>query len=173
MKKKSFDWSAFRRYLPYLSAYAKETWAAVVLGIAAGVSSVYMTYQIGQAVDQLIGADQVQFSALYRILLLFAGVVLVTVVSQWLIQRLGNRVAYLSVADLRKKGFAHLNTLPLRYYDQNSHGNIVSRFTNDMDNISIAVAAVFNQLFSGISVVLIALVDMLQMSVPLTLVVLV
>jgi len=56
-----------------------------------------------QAVDQLIGADQVQFSALYRILLLFAGVVLVTVVSQWLIQRLGNRVAYLSVADLRKK----------------------------------------------------------------------
>ncbi|MBM9834818.1 ABC transporter ATP-binding protein, partial [Enterococcus faecalis] len=77
--------------------------------------------QIGQAVDQLIGADQVQFSALYRILLLFAGVVLVTVVSQWLIQRLGNRVAYLSVADLRKKGFAHLNTLPLRYYDQNSH----------------------------------------------------
>lgn len=103
MKKKSFDWSAFRRYLPYLTAYAKETWAAVVLGIAAGVSSVYMTYQIGQAVDQLIGADQVQFSALYRILLLFAGVVLVTVVSQWLIQRLGNRVAYLSVADLRKK----------------------------------------------------------------------
>ena len=173
MKKKSFDWSAFRRYLPYLTAYAKETWAAVVLGIAAGVSSVYMTYQIGQAVDQLIGADQVQFSALYRILLLFAGVVLVTVVSQWLIQRLGNRVAYLSVADLRKKGFAHLNTLPLRYYDQNSHGNIVSRFTNDMDNISIAVAAVFNQLFSGISVVLIALVVMLQMSVPLTLVVLV
>ncbi len=42
MKKKSFDWSAFRRYLPYLTAYAKETWAAVVLGIAAGVSSVYM-----------------------------------------------------------------------------------------------------------------------------------
>ena len=42
-----------------------------------------------------------------------------------------------------------------------------------MDNISIAVAAVFNQLFSGISVVLIALVVMVKMSVPLTLVVLV
>ena len=82
-------------------------------------------------------------------------------------------MAYLSVADLRKEGFAHLNTLPLRYYDQTSHGNIVSRFTNDMDNISIAVAAVFNQLFSGISVVLIALVVMVKMSVPLTLVVLV
>ncbi|MFR4956994.1 MAG: ABC transporter ATP-binding protein, partial [Enterococcus gallinarum] len=129
--------------------------------------------EIGQAVDKMIGPSKVHFEELYRILALFGGVVIVTVVSQWLIQRLGNRVAYLSVADLRKEGFAHLNTLPLRYYDQTSHGNIVSRFTNDMDNISIAVAAVFNQLFSGISVVLIALVVMVKMSVPLTLVVLV
>ncbi|WP_279282117.1 ABC transporter ATP-binding protein [Enterococcus gallinarum] len=173
MKKKSFDWSAFRRYLPYLALYAKETWTAVVLGIAAGISTVFMTYEIGQAVDKMIGPSKVHFEELYRILALFGGVVIVTVVSQWLIQRLGNRVAYLSVADLRKEGFAHLNTLPLRYYDQTSHGNIVSRFTNDMDNISIAVAAVFNQLFSGISVVLIALVVMVKMSVPLTLVVLV
>lgn len=173
MKKKSFDWSAFLRYLPYLAVYAKETWTAVVLGIAAGISTVFMTYEIGQAVDKMIGPSKVHFEELYRILALFGGVVIVTVVSQWLIQRLGNRVAYLSVADLRKEGFAHLNTLPLRYYDQTSHGNIVSRFTNDMDNISIAVAAVFNQLFSGISVVLIALVVMVKMSVPLTLVVLV
>lgn len=173
MKKKSFDWSAFRRYLPYLAVYAKETWTAVVLGIAAGISTVFMTYEIGQAVDKMIGPSKVHFEELYRILAFFGGVVIVTVVSQWLIQRLGNRVAYLSVADLRKEGFAHLNTLPLRYYDQTSHGNIVSRFTNDMDNISIAVAAVFNQLFSGISVVLIALVVMVKMSVPLTLVVLV
>ncbi|NQE01062.1 ABC transporter ATP-binding protein [Enterococcus gallinarum] len=173
MKKKSFDWSAFRRYLPYLAVYAKETWTAVVLGIAAGISTVFMTYEIGQSVDKMIGPSKVHFEELYRILALFGGVVIVTVVSQWLIQRLGNRVAYLSVADLRKEGFAHLNTLPLRYYDQTSHGNIVSRFTNDMDNISIAVAAVFNQLFSGISVVLIALVVMVKMSVPLTLVVLV
>ncbi|MCC2751738.1 ABC transporter ATP-binding protein [Enterococcus gallinarum] len=173
MKKKSFDWSAFRRYLPYLAVYAKETWTAVVLGIAAGISTVFMTYEIGQAVDKMIGPSKVHFEELYRILALFGGVVIVTVVSQWLIQRLGNRVAYLSVADLRKEGFAHLNTLPLRYYDQTSHGNIVSRFTNDMDNISIAVAAVFNQLFSGISVVLIALVVMVKMSVPLTLVILV
>lgn len=173
MKKKSFDWSAFRRYLPYLAVYAKETWTAVVLGIVAGISTVFMTYEIGQAVDKMIGPSKVHFEELYRILALFGGVVIVTVVSQWLIQRLGNRVAYLSVADLRKEGFAHLNTLPLRYYDQTSHGNIVSRFTNDMDNISIAVAAVFNQLFSGISVVLIALVVMVKTSVPLTLVVLV
>lgn len=173
MNKKSFDLTSFKRFFPYLLKYKKENFAAVILGIAAGLTSVYMTYLIGQGVDQLIGADQVRFTELYRILALFIGVILVTIISQWLIQRLGNRVAYLAVADLRKDAYEHLNQLPLRYYDQNSHGNIVSRFTNDMDNVSVAVSAIFNQLFSGVSVVLLALIMMLQMSVVLTIVVLV
>lgn len=173
MRKKSFDWWAFRRFLPYLKAYPKELWTAVVLGLTTGGATVYMTFQIGQAVDQLLGKGQVDFASLTHILLLFSGVILVTVISQWLIQLLGNRVAYLSVARLRIESFEHLNTLPLRYYDQTSHGNIVSRFTNDMDNVSIAVSAVFNQLFSGLAIVLIALIVMVQMSGWLTLVVLV
>jgi ATP-binding cassette subfamily B protein len=131
-----------------------------------------MTFLIGQAVDQLIGKDAVDFNQLYKILGLFAGIVGVTTVSQWFIQRLGNRVAYLAAADLRKDAYQKLNQLPLRYYDQTSHGNIVSRFTNDMDNVSVAVSAIFNQLFSGVSVVLLALFMMVRMSVVLTIVVL-
>jgi len=92
MNRKSFDLTSFKRFFPYLLKYKKENFAAVILGIAAGLTSVYMTYLIGQGVDQLIGADQVRFTELYRILTLFIGVVLVTVISQWLIQRLGNRV---------------------------------------------------------------------------------
>lgn len=172
MNKKSFDWKSLRRFFPYLLNYKKENLAATLLGVVAGLTSVYMTYLIGQSVDQLVGKDTVNFSSLYRILFLFAGVVLVTIISQWLIQRLGNRVAYLAVADLRKDAFQKLNQLPLRYYDQTSHGNIVSRFTNDMDNVSVAVSAVFNQLFSGISVVILAFFMMMRMSVTLTLVVL-
>ena len=49
----------------------------------------FMTYEIGQAVDKMIGPSKVHFEELYRILALFGGVVIVTVVSQWLIQRLG------------------------------------------------------------------------------------
>ncbi len=82
------------------------------------------------------------------------------------------RLAYLSVAKLRKDAFAHLNRLPLRYYDQNSHGNIVSRFTNDMDNISIAISAAFNQLFSGVAIIILSFIFMISLSPFLTLVVL-
>ncbi|MBU5360872.1 ABC transporter ATP-binding protein/permease [Enterococcus raffinosus] len=172
IKKKNFFLS-LKLFMPYLSAYPKELITAIILGIASGITSVLMTYYIGVAVDQMVNQGAVDFPRLFQILQLFIGIFLVTVVSQYFIQRLGNTVAFDSVAKLREETFTHLNKLPLSYYDQSSKGDIVSRFTNDMDNISTAISAVFNQVFSGMTVVLVALVFMLYLSPMLTLVVLV
>lgn len=172
MQPRKTDFSAFRPFLPYLLKYRKENILAIVLGIINGLSAVLMSLEIGRAIDKMLGKGRVEFGGLTRELLLFAGCILVNVVSQWLIQRLGNRVAYGAATQLRKEAFDHLNRLPLRYYDQEAHGSIVSRFTNDIDAISLAVSSVFNQLFSGVGVVCLALVLMLQMSLTLTWVVL-
>ncbi|MGL9748645.1 ABC transporter ATP-binding protein [Enterococcus sp. DIV0170] len=172
IKKKNF-FRSLKLFIPYLAAYPKELIAAIILGIASGITSVLMTYYIGVAVDQMVNQGAVDFTRLFQILQLFVGIFLVTVVSQYFIQRLGNTVAFDSVAKLREETFTHLNKLPLSYYDQSSQGDIVSRFTNDMDNISTAISAVFNQVFSGMTVVLVALVFMLYLSPMLTLVVLV
>ncbi|STP28328.1 ABC transporter ATP-binding protein/permease [Enterococcus durans] len=171
MKTKKISWKILRRFVPYLTAYSKDIWLAILLGIINGIATVVMTLQIGQSIDQMIGVGQVRFTKLFHLLLLFVGIVLINVVSQWLIQVLSNRLAYLSVAKLRKDAFARLNKLPLRYYDQNSHGNIVSRFTNDMDNISIAISAAFNQLFVGVAIIVLSFIFMLRLSPLLTLVV--
>ncbi len=172
MQPRKTDFSAFRPFVPYLLKYRKENILAIVLGIINGLSAVLMSLEIGRAIDKMLGKGRVDFGGLTRELLLFAGCILVNVVSQWLIQRLGNRVAYGAATQLRKEAFDHLNRLPLRYYDQEAHGSIVSRFTNDIDAISLAVSSVFNQLFSGVAVVCLALVLMLQMSLTLTWVVL-
>lgn len=172
IKKKNF-FRSLKLFIPYLAAYPKELIAAIILGIASGITSVLMTYYIGVAVDQMVNQGAVDFTRLFQILQLFVGIFLVTVISQYFIQRLGNIVAFDSVAKLREETFTHLNKLPLSYYDQSSKGDIVSRFTNDMDNISTAISAVFNQVFSGMTVVLVALVFMLYLSPMLTLVVLV
>ncbi|MDT2604164.1 ABC transporter ATP-binding protein [Enterococcus dongliensis] len=172
LTKKNF-FQSLKLFLPYLAAYPKELTAAILLGIASGVTSVLMTYYIGVAVDQMVNQGTVDFDHLFQILQLFIGIFLVTVVSQYLIQRLGNTVAFDSVAKLREETFTHLNQLPLSYYDQSSKGDIVSRFTNDMDNISTAISTIFNQLFSGMTVVLVAFVFMLHLSPMLTVVVLV
>ena len=171
MKTKKISWKILRRFVPYLTAYSKDIWLAILLGIINGIATVVMTLQIGQSIDQMIGVGQVRFTKLFHLHLLFGGIVLINVVSQWLIQVLSNRLAYLSVAKLRKDAFARLNKLPLRYYDQNSHGNIVSRFTNDMDNISIAISAAFNQLFAGVAIIVLSFIFMLRLSPLLTLVV--
>jgi ATP-binding cassette subfamily B multidrug efflux pump len=173
MKTKKKAGVSLRRFMPYLLRYKKEMIASVILGIFSGLTTVLMTYYIGKSVDTMIDDGAVNFTILMQLLGLLAGILVITVVSQWLIQRLGNRVSYLSVAELRKDAFAHLNRLPLNYYDQTAHGDIVSRFTNDMDNISVACSAVFNQLFSGAAVVVIAFFFMLKLSPLLTAVVLV
>lgn len=170
---KSKQTASWRFFLPYLLAFCLELILSIIFGLASGITVVLMTYYIGLGVDQMVHRGQVNFPILRHILVLLVGVLIVTVISQWLIQRLSNRLAYRSVAVLRKDAYDHLNKLPLRYYDQTAHGNIVSRFTNDMDNISVASAAVFNQLFSGITVVIVALVFMLYLSPILTLVVLI
>ena len=171
MKTKKLSWKTLKRFVPYLTAYSKDIWFAILLGIINGIATVVMTLQIGQSIDQMIGAGQVRFAQLFHLLLLFGGIVLINVISQWLIQVLSNRLAYLSVAKLRKDAFARLNKLQLRYYDQNSHGNIVSRFTNDMDNISIAISAAFNQMFAGVAIIVLSFIFMLRLSPLLTLVV--
>jgi ATP-binding cassette subfamily B multidrug efflux pump len=173
MKTKKKARVSLQRFMPYLLHYKKEMIASVILGIFSGLTTVLMTYYIGKSVDTMIDDGAVDFTILMQLLGLLAGILVITVVSQWLIQRLGNRVSYLSVAELRKDAFAHLNRLPLNYYDQTAHGDIVSRFTNDMDNISVACSAVFNQLFSGVAVVIIAFFFMLKLSPLLTAVVLV
>ena len=169
-KKKS---TTLRQFMPYLLHYHKEMILSIILGLASGLTTVLMTYYMGKSIDTMLGKQSVNFTRLMQLLGYLATILIVTVVSQWLIQRIGNRVAYLSVAELRKDAFDHLNKLPLNYFDRSSHGDIISRFTNDMDNISIACAAVFNQLFSGLAIVIFALCFMLYLSPLLTCVVLI
>ena len=125
-----------------------EIFLATFFGLINGASVVTMTYFIGQSIDTMLGAQQVNFSKLLHIISLLLGITVITTFSQWIIQILGNRVAYFSVAKLRKDAFYHLNQLPLKYYDRTVHGDIMSRFTNDLDYVSEACALIFNNVFS-------------------------
>ena len=69
--------------------------------------------------------------------------------------------------------FAHQQTLPIRYFDTNEHGDIMSRYTNDTDTLRQAISQSFPQMFSSAISALAALVSMLWLSVPVTIFVLV
>ena len=68
--------------------------------------------------------------------------------------------------------FAHQQTLPIRYFDTNEHGDIMSRYTNDTDTLRQAISQSFPQMFSSAVSAIAALVSMLWLSVPVTIFVL-
>lgn len=173
MKQRKISAQSIRAFMPYLRRFHLQNWTALALGIFSGVASVLLTYAIGQIIDLMIGLGKVEFSLIYRAIGFFLLLVVINVLGQYFIQRIGNRVAYLSVANLRKDTFLHLNSLPVSYYDRTPHGNIMSRFTNDMDNISAAIQAIYTQVFSGGTIVVISLGMMFYLNVWLTLVVLI
>lgn len=173
MRQGKMNAQSMSAFMPYLRRFRLQNWTALALGILSGIASVLLTYAIGQIIDLMIGLGKVEFPLIYRAIGFFLLLVVINVLGQYFIQRIGNRVAYLSVANLRKDTFLHLNSLPVSYYDRTPHGNIMSRFTNDMDNISAAIQAIYTQVFSGGTIVVISLGMMFYLNVWLTLVVLI
>lgn len=161
------------RFTPYLLPFKGPLYLGFLSGLLGGSASVFTTFFIGKGVDQLSGKNQVHFAALGKILLLLGLVMFFSSVTQYFTQFFANKIAYQSVNRLRKDTLTHLDHLPLKFFDNTSQGDLLSRFTNDMDNISIAVTAVFNQLFQGLTTVILALIFMLWLSPLLTLTVLV
>lgn len=160
--------TTLKRLLSYLAPYKKELTVNTILGILNGVCSVAVTFFIGKGMDQLIGPNQVAFRTLTKLTLLMACLTLFASLSQWLIQLIGNKVAYQATASMRKEGLSHLNSLPVRYFDQHSHGDIMSRLGQDLDTISDALVALFSQIFSNIAIIIISLGTMFYLSPVLT-----
>lgn len=173
MRQRKIKTQSITAFMPYLRQFHLQNWCALLLGMISGIASVLLTYAIGQIIDLMQAAGKVEFQLMYRAIGYFILLVVVNVLGQYFIQRIGNRVAYLSVANLRKDAFKHLNQLPVSYYDRTPHGNIMSRFTNDMDNISAAIQAIYTQVFSGGTIVVISLGMMFYLNIWLTLVVLI
>ncbi|MFC6464302.1 ABC transporter ATP-binding protein [Marinilactibacillus sp. GCM10026970] len=171
MKKKKIHPSDLKRLMVYLKNYKVIAIVALVFGIVSGVGTVASTYLIGLSIDTLVGAGEVEFSALYRVLIWLGVAYLVTVLSQWLVRVLSNQVSFKIVRDLRIDTFYKLNQLPLSFFDRTSHGNVVSRFTNDLESLSEALVLILSNLFTGVIIILASLGFMLYLSPILTLVI--
>ncbi|MGX7199360.1 ABC transporter ATP-binding protein [Enterococcus nangangensis] len=162
-----------QRFMTYVTPYKGSLGLGFCCGVLGGIASVVTTYYLGRGIDRLVGQGQVDFTGLTNILGLLLFFMLVTSLTQFFTQFFANRLAYHAVNDLRQEAIEKLDTLPLRFFDQTSQGSLISRFTNDMDNISIAVTAVFAQIFQGLTTIILALIFMGRLSGWLTLTVLI
>ena len=133
--------------------------------------TLYAPVLTGRAIDLVVGAGQVDFEALKKILVELGIIVLATSFSQWLMGLCTNKVTYLSVRDIRLKAFQRLQKVPLRFIDSNAHGDILSRVIVDAEQVADGLLMGFTQLFSGIVTIFGTIGFMLAINVKITLLV--
>ena len=163
----------FKKLMKYVKHYRFQVALALFCAFISNIAIVVATYLNGVAIDNISGVNNVNFSGLIRILIGLGIIYLISVVFQWFISRYANKVSYMIVRDMRRDTFKSLNKQSLAYYDHHPHGDIISRFTNDLDSVSDALAVSITNVFSGAVTVITALVCMLYLNVGITIAILV
>lgn len=165
---KAYDARLARRLFRYLKPYAGRVVLAVLVLIAVAALEIVGPLLTREAIDRAIPEGDV--SLLWMLVALYAGTLLLafvldyvqTVLTTWL----GQRIMY----DLRVEVFAHLQRLPLRFFDRNPVGRLMTRVTNDIEVLnelfSSGVVTVFGDLFTLAFII----TAMLQLDLGLSLV---
>ena len=162
-----------KRILGYVKPYKMYLAAAIVFSFVGVLLSLFVPVFIGKGVDLIVGKGNVDFKGLLKLAAVLAATVLVSTFFQWLTALATNRLSYNTIRDIRTDLFDKLNSVPLKYIDRNSKGELISRAVNDIEIISDGLLQGFTQLFSGVVTILGTLVFMLTISVKIALIVVV
>ena len=165
--------STISRVLKYIKKYMFFVILSFVCATASVVATLIGPILTGEAIDQLVGPGQIDFDKVKHYIMLFIIAMVVTVITQWIMNILNNHITYHVVKDIRIEAFNHLEKLPLSYIDSHQHGDIVSRIVSDIDQFADGLLMGFTQLFTGVITIVGTLGFMLYINVPITLVVVV
>ena len=163
--------ATMRRVLRYIRPYLPMLALSLVLALITVALTLYIPILVGRAVDCLLGVGAVDFDTLRTVLLTIGVCVLLTAAAQWVMNVINNRITFLTVQDIRRDAFAHIQSLPLSYLDAHPSGDTVSRMISDADTFADGLLMGFTQLFTGLVTILGTLVFMLTLSPRITLVV--
>ena len=167
----------FKRIIGYLMRYPGYMfWTIVVLVIDAAIiafGSALIQNVVDDYILPLLKQSHPDFIPLMRFLSVLAGLYVISVITSWIRPILLVKIEQGTLKNIRDDMYAHMQKLPIGYFDSHEQGDVMSRYTNDTDALRQAISQSFPQiLFDGISLVC-TLVAMLWVSLPLTLVTLV
>lgn len=159
------------RILSYVKKYKIQLILVIIFALTSNVLTIVAPFFTGKAIDYMVNKGQVNFSAILKIVAFLSIIYGLSALLQWFLSIFTNVISNRTVKDIRDELFEKLNTMPLKYYDSKANGDIISRFTNDIDAISEGLLQGITQLFSGIITFVGALIFMIGLSPTITLVV--
>ena len=162
---------ALRKVLHRLKKYRVLIVLSILFAAVTVALTLYVPVLVGDAIDRILGAGQVDFAGIASILLQIGILVAVTSLLQWLMNTINNKITFQVVRDVRSEAFRKIQILPLKYLDAHSHGEIVSRVIADVDQFADGLLLGFTQLFTGVLTILGTLGFMLSIHAGITLLV--
>ena len=164
------------RLIKYLFKYYKAY--LIIVGICILLSAVSGTVSslfLNQIVLIISDGLKVGYSAIYarllRIIMIMIGFYLVGIVSSFIYSRLMAVVTQGFLNKMRQNMFASMQSLPIKYFDTHTHGDIMSHYTNDIDTLRQLISQSIPQLFTSALTIIALLFYMLYLSVWMTLLV--
>lgn len=178
-KPKDFKGS-FRRLLTYLKPLKYQIYLVIALAVLGTAFAVLGPKVMGNAITVLFEGSyeklkgsagaSIDFPKVGRILLLLAGLYILSSVFQFFQTFIMASVAQKTVYDLREAVFNKMNHLPLSYYDKKSHGDTLSRVTNDIDTIASTLQQTMTQFITSLITIIGIIIMMFWISPLLTLI---
>ncbi|HHW99661.1 MAG TPA: ABC transporter ATP-binding protein [Firmicutes bacterium] len=168
-----------RRLVRYVRPHYKQMMVVFVMAILSTAANLASPKIMGKAITKLFaGAMEklqgvpgatIDFAYVGRILIILAGLYLFSALFSYLQQIMMASVAQKTVYNLRRDVNAKLGRLPLKFFDSHTHGEILSRVTNDVDNISSTLQQSIIQMLTSVVTLIGVVVMMLTISWQLTL----
>lgn len=149
------------RVLQYVKPYRVLVIVSLLCACVSAAAQLLIPILTGNAIDQMIGAGQVNLSGVLVFAVWIAVVAALSAVAQQFLATSNNKIAYNISRDLRNAAFHKLQRLPLSYLDAHPSGDLVSRMIADVDTFSDGLLMGFTQLFTGVVLIVGTLTIML------------
>lgn len=168
-----FKPGTIKRLFSYMTEYKAKLIVVVVCillsAAAAAASSLFLKKLIDDYILPLVAQKHPDLSKLLAAIIFMAFIYVIGIVATLMYNFIMVSVEQGTLKKIRDKMFAHMQTLPIKYFDTHTHGDVMSRFTNDTDALRQAISQSFPQMVSSIVMVVAAYCSMLYLSVGLTL----
>lgn len=165
--------ATIRRLLSYLNDYKLNMGLALISVIVGTLAQLSGAYMLRPIINQFIAppdGSPGNVAGLLRGITLMAAVLLIGVAANYVQSRLMLTVAQNALQKIRNDLFGKMQSLPVRFYDSNNNGDLMSRFSNDVDTIGQMLSNTLIQLFSGALSIVGTLILMIYTNIWLTLV---
>ena len=143
--------------------------ACIIISSVATLASMLFTRTlIDDYILPLVGVANPSFAPLSMALLKLAAVLLTGVACSYAYNRIMISVSQGTMLRLRKNMFAHMQSLPVKYFDSHSHGDVMSTYTNDVDSLRQVISSSLPSAFSSLITLAVTFSSMVVLSLPLT-----